>query len=96
MNSFKKNIYKESSELEVIPVYNYLISQCTTGDLYNADKNGTLRDIGDVIEFRPIGDVNTLPRCGTITSITFTSGSEDATITDALIRDCMDEIHCNL
>lgn len=81
---------------EPTPVYNYSISQCGTGALYNVDKAGIIVNIGDVIEFRPFGDVNVLPRCGTITSTTFTTGSADATINSNIIRDCGDNIHCNL
>ena len=81
---------------EPTPIYNYLISQCGTGALYNVDKAGIIVNIGDVIEFRPFGDVNTLPRCGTITSTTFTTGSANATINSNIIRDCGDNIHCNL
>lgn len=80
------------------PTYtvNYLISQCNTGDLYNIDKNGVVLNIGDVIEFRPTGYTGTLPRCGTITSTTFNSVGADAILNSQVLRDCGDDIHCNI
>lgn len=79
------------------PVFNFLIIDCGNSSSYNAVIGGSVLGIGDVISYRPISTPSALPRCGTITSVTFV-GTADATITgpnEGISRDCSDVVHCD-
>ena len=76
-------------------VYNYRISDCETGLSWNMSKGNSNFQIGDVIQYEQgVPGFGTI-YCGTITSVTWPTGSEDATLANENTSySCGDPIHC--
>ena len=99
MNNFQRNIFRTVTGDPLVPTtptnINYRIEDCQTAFSYNCGKGSTNFAIGDVVEFIPTAD-DTLIRCGTISSVTFESGSTDCTITGVSRSDCGDTVNCGV
>ena len=79
-----------------IPVgNNYRVSDCETGLPWNMSKGNSNFQIGDVIQYEQgVPGFGTI-YCGTIESVTWPTGSEDATLANENASYfCGDDIHC--
>jgi hypothetical protein len=108
MRSFKRNIYRSSvgDSCEILsgtaveqstasPTVNYLITECGTGDQWNAQKTKTYQ-VGDVVQFLVKINEETI-RCGTITSDNYTAISDIRLYgVGENTYDCLDTNHCNI
>ena len=76
-------------------VYNYRISDCETDLSWNMSKGNSNFQIGDVIQYQQGSPGSGAIYCGTITSVTWPTGSEDATLANENTSYfCGDTIHC--
>ena len=74
---------------------NYRIEDCNGAGSYNMAKVGCVFNISDVVQYIRNTDPNTV-YCGTVTSTTFPSGGEDATLFSCNTYECGDIIHCDI
>ena len=74
---------------------NYRIEDCNGAGSYNMAKVGCVFNISDVVQYIRNTDPNTV-YCGTVTSTTFPSGGEDATLFSCNTYECGDIIHCDV
>ena len=87
----------DSCTLPSPTVYNYRISDCETGLSWNMSKGNSNFEIGDVIQYQQGVPGSGTIYCGTITSVQWPTGFEDATLANEnTFYSCGDPIHCDI